>query len=95
MQTEAIVIVLVEWLVCLVATSLSCLPLFDVDLQDARVLIYRQIMYKTNKTFMLPIAATAFITSLVIFGVLIFCTVPRKQLQVRQLANYIKGEFIQ
>ena len=81
-KTKAIAIVLVEWLVCLVVNSLSCLPLFDIDLQDAHVLTYRQFTYKTTRAFVLATTAV-FIGSSLIFGVLTCCTVRRKQLQVR------------
>ena len=82
-KAKAIAIVLAEWLVSITFVSLSCFPLFDIELQDAHhVLEYLQVVYKTNRTFMLA-TATVFIGSALTFGVLIFCTVRRKQLKVR------------
>ena len=81
-NAKAIVIVLVEWLACLVVSSLACLPLFDIDFQDAHVLIYRQLIFKANRALSLTTLA-AFIVSSLQIGVLVFCTVRRKQLQVR------------
>ena len=90
-KAKAIAIVLAEWLVSIMFVSLSCLPLFDIDLQDVHyVLAYLQAVYKTNRTFMLATAAVFFGSSLT-FGILIFFTVRRKQLQVIELVKTIMG----
>ena len=88
-KAKAIAIVLAEWLVSITFVSLSCLPRFDIDLQDTHyVLEYLQVVYKTNRTFMLATAAV-FIGSSLRFGALIFCAVRKKQMQVRELAKTI------
>ena len=80
-EEKAIAIVVVEWLACLVAVSLSCLLLFDINLQDSHVIIYRQVYFTKNRFFLLPILCL-FIVSVIVWGVLVFCSTRKKKLQV-------------
>lgn len=80
-KQKAVVIVLVEWLICLALVSLSLIPLFDIDLQDAHVSIYREAIFLTYKPF-LAAAVGVFIFCGLLCGVLTCCSVRRKKLQV-------------
>jgi len=80
-EEKAISIVVVQWLTCLVVTSFSFLPLFDINLQDSHVVIYHQVYLTESKPFFLPIFCM-FIVSALVLGVLAFCSVRRKKLQV-------------
>ena len=80
-EDKAISIVVVQWLTCLVAISLSSLPLFDINLQDSHVVIYRQVYLTERRRFFLPIMCM-FIVFAIVLGVLIFFSVRNKKLQV-------------
>ena len=80
-EEKAISIVVAQWLACLVAISLSSLPLFDINLQNTHVVIYRQVYLTKTRPFFLPIFCL-FIVSALVLGVLIVCSVRRKKLQV-------------
>ena len=79
---KAMAIVLVEWLVCLAVVTLSCLPLFEIDLQNADVLTYRQVIFEKNKTVVAS-SMTLFILCAIVLGTLVLCSVRRKKLKVR------------
>ena len=79
---KAVKIVLVEWVVCVIATALLSWFDSDIDLQDASVLRYRRSMLnKSQKVFAVIIAV--FIFSAITFGVLAFSSIQRKKRQVR------------
>ena len=80
-EEKAISIVVAQWLACLVAISLSSLPLFDINLQDSHVVIYRQVYLTERSPFFLPIVCIVLVSALVL-GVLIFFSVQKKKLQV-------------
>ena len=80
-EEKAVLIVVVQWLACLVFISLSSLPLLDVNLQDSHVVIYRQVYLTERRRFFLPIVCTFLISALVL-GVLIFFSVRNKKFQV-------------
>ena len=80
-EEKAITIVLIQWLVCLVVISRSCSSLLYIDLQDARVLVYRQVYIIENKPLTIAIVVT-FVVCSVVLGVLVSCSVRRKKLQV-------------
>ena len=80
-EEKVIAMVVIQWLVCLVVVSLSCSSLLKMDLQDARVLVYRQVYVIENKPLTIAIAVT-FVVCAVVLGVLIFCSVRREKLQV-------------
>ena len=79
---KAMAIVLVEWLVCLAVVTLSCLPLFEIDLQNADVLTYRQVIFEKNKTVVAS-SMTLFILCAIVLGTLVLCSVRTKKLKVR------------
>ena len=79
---KAVKIVLVEWVVCVIATALLSWFDSDIDLQDASVVRYRRSMLnKSQKVFAVIIAV--FIFSAITFGVLAFSSIQRKKRQVR------------
>jgi len=80
-EEKVIAMVVIQWLVCLVVVSLSCSSLLKMDLQDARVLVYRQVYVIENKPLTIAIVVT-FVVCAVVLGVLIFCSVRREKLQV-------------
>ena len=79
---KAMAIVLVEWLVCLAVVTLSCLPLFEIDLQNADVFTYRQVIFEKNKTVVAS-SMTLFILCAIVLGTLVLCSVRTKKLKVR------------
>ena len=81
-NAKAMAIVLVEWLVCLAVVTLSCLPLFKIDLQNADVFTYRQVIFEKNKTVVAS-SMTLFILCAIVLGTLVLCSVRRKKLKVR------------
>ena len=79
---KAMKIVLVEWVVCVIATVLLSWFDSDIDLQDASVVRYRcSMLNKSQKVFAVIIAV--FIFSAITFGVLVICSIQRKKRQVR------------
>ena len=79
---KAVKIVVVEWVVCVIATALLSWFDSDIDLQDASVVRYRRSMLnKSQKVFAVIIAV--FIFSAMTFGVLVFRSIQRKKRQVR------------
>ena len=79
---KAVKIVLVEWVVCVIATALLSWFDSDIDLQYASVLRYRRSMLNTSQKVFAVIIAV-FIFSAITFGVLVFCSIQRKKRQVR------------
>ena len=80
-EEKATAIVVVEWLACIGAVSLSCLPLLDIHLQDSHVISYRQVYLTESTPFLRPLFFV-FIISAIVLGVLAVCSVRRKKLQV-------------
>ena len=79
---KAVKIVLVEWVVCVIATVLLSWFDSDIYLQDASVVRYRRSMLnKSQKVFAVIIAV--FIFSAITFGILVICSIQRKKRQVR------------
>lgn len=82
---KAVKIVLVEWVVCVIATALLSWFDSDIDLQDVSVVRYsryrRSMLNKSQKVFAVIIAV--FIFCAITFGVLVFCSIQRKKRQVR------------
>ena len=75
---KAIVIVLVEWLVCVVLTSSTVLPRLDVDLEDAHVFEYRQLFYRQDK-YVLGSFMAFFMASAMTLGILVIYSVRKKK----------------
>ena len=80
-EKKAIAICFFEWLFCLATVSLFSIPLFDIDLQDAAVERYREVIFRKYKSFL---AATVgiFVVSALAIGVLACYSVRKKKLQV-------------
>ena len=73
-EERAITISVVEWLACLGSVSLPCLSLFDIHRQNSHIIIFRQVYFTENKPF-LVIIFCAFIVSVLVLCLLVFCSV--------------------
>ncbi|CAH3028140.1 unnamed protein product, partial [Porites evermanni] len=67
---KAIAIVAVEWLSCVVLSSLFCLQVFYIDLGNAPVTLYHHVYVAKNLTFVRTIMFV-FTVSTIVFGVLV------------------------
>ena len=78
---KAIAIVAVEWLSCVVLSSLFCLQVFYIDFGNAPVTLYHHVYVAKNLTFVRTIMFV-FIVSTIVFGVLVLWSVRRRKLHV-------------
>ena len=78
---KAIAIVAVEWLSCVVLSSLLCLQVFYIDFGNATVTLYHHVYVAKNLTFV-RIIMFVFIVSTIVFGVLVLWSMRRRKLHV-------------
>ena len=86
---KAVAIVFIDWFLCFLLVFLSCSTLFDINLQNAHVLIYRQAYFAQQKTLVISVM-TVLVLCLIIFCILVFISLRKMKLQVSLILYHLE-----